>query len=116
MYVKGHDVFFILTSGTTFSLANGGSVRVCICVCVCGGGGVGGAWFLYKEILGDHCPFGKYVVGVRGSSPRKILILMKQNRAILDSFGLNIHCLKRVLMLYFCKNACKLIFFKLVYL
>ena len=23
------------------------------------GGGGGGAWFLYKEILGDQCPFGK---------------------------------------------------------
>ena len=47
--------------------------------------------------------------GVWGSSPRKILISMKQNRAILESLGLNIHCLKRVILLivYFCKNTCK---------
>ena len=45
--------------------------------------------------------------GVWGSSPRKILISMKQNRVILESLGLNIHCLKRVLIVYFCKNTCK---------
>ena len=47
-----------------------------------------GAWFLNKKILSDHCPFAKYEVG-----GRKILISMKQNRAILESLGLNINCL-----------------------
>ena len=42
--------------------------------------------FLYKEILSDHYPFAKYEVGVWGSSPRKILISMKQNRAIFRKF------------------------------
>ena len=41
--------------------------------------------------------------GVWGSSPRKNCISMKQNRAILESLGLNIFCLKRVLIVYFLK-------------
>ena len=80
-----------------FSLVNGGSVRVCLC---------GGTCFIYKEVLSDHCPFANYEWrGGLGSSPRKILISMKQNRVILESLGLNIHYLKRVLTVYFCRNT-----------
>ena len=45
--------------------------------------------------------------GGLGSSPRKILISMKQNRIIFKSLGLNIYYLKRVLAVYFCRNTCK---------
>ena len=45
--------------------------------------------------------------GSGGPPPEKILISMKQNRVILDSLGLNIHYLKRILTVYFCRNTCK---------
>ena len=43
---------------------------------------------MYKEILSDHCPFVNYEWrGVCGSSPRKTLMSMKQNRVIFINFG-----------------------------
>ena len=65
---------------------------------------------MYKEILSDHCPFANYRMnggGFGGPPPEKNLISMKQNRVILESLGLNIHYLKRVLTVYFCRNTCK---------
>ena len=72
-----------------FSLANGGSVRV-------GGGGhdfcTRKSWVTIALLLSMKW-------GSGGVLPqKKKLISMKQNRAIFESLGLNIHCLKRVLI------------------
>ena len=53
-----------------------------VCVCVGGGG-----WFLYKEILSDHCPFAKYEVGGVGVLPQKNFDLNEAKSCNFRKFG-----------------------------
>ena len=52
-------------------------------MCVC----VGGVWFLYKEILSDHCPFAKYEVGGLGVLPQTIFYFNEAKSCNFRKFG-----------------------------